>query len=189
MDRLQTATTQAQQTSVLATNTVLRNTYILLSLTLLFSAVMAGVSMALNVPPMGLITLLVYFGLLFGVYKTRNSAMGLVIVFALTGFLFTYRGHPVTRMLNSGWKRARVRAGLPALRVHDLEHTFGRRLRAAGVSIEDRQDSLGHKSGWITTHYGAAEISNLIDAAHKITRSRKTPALTVLNFAGKRASD
>jgi len=91
-------------------------------------------------------------------------------------------------MLNSGWKRARGKAGLPTLRVHDLKHTFGRRLRAAGVSFEDRQDLLGHKSGRITTHYSAAEISNLIDAASKISRSRKTPALTILNFARERAS-
>jgi len=86
----------------------------------------------------------------------------------------------VTRMLNAGWKRARVKAGLPTLRVHDLKHTSARRLRAAGVSFEDRQDLLGHKSGRITTHYSAAEISSLIDAAHKISRSRKTPGLTVL---------
>ena len=67
----------------------------------------------------------------------------------------------LTRMLNSAWKRARKKVGL-AVRVHDLKHTFGRRLRAAGVSFEDRQDLLGHKSGRITTHYSAAEIGNLI---------------------------
>jgi integrase len=44
------------------------------------------------------------------------------------------------------------------VRVHDLKHTFGRRLRAAGVSFEDRQDLLGHKSGRITTHYSQAEF-------------------------------
>mgnify|MGYP001813635644 FL=1 len=87
MDRLQTATTQASQASVLATNKVLRNTYLLLSATLLFSALTAGIAMAVNMPPLGLMSLLVYFGLLFGVYKTRNSAMGILFVFALTGFL------------------------------------------------------------------------------------------------------
>jgi integrase len=51
-------------------------------------------------------------------------------------------------MLNSAWKRARKRAGL-SVRVNDLKHTFGRRLRAAGVSFEDKQDLLGHKSGRI----------------------------------------
>jgi integrase len=52
--------------------------------------------------------------------------------------------------------------------VHDLKHTFGRRLRSAGVSFEDRQDLLEHKSKRITTHYSAAEISNLIAAANKV---------------------
>jgi modulator of FtsH protease len=87
MDRIQTAATRAEQASALATNSVLRNTYLLLSATLLFSALTAGIAMAVNMPPLGLASLLVYFGLLFGVYKTRNSAMGLVFVFALTGFL------------------------------------------------------------------------------------------------------
>ncbi|ASP40125.1 BAX inhibitor protein [Bacterioplanes sanyensis] len=66
---------------------VLRNTYALLSMTLLFSGAMAMVSMALNVPHFGLWTLLFYFGLLFFVEKTKDSAMGLVAVFALTGFM------------------------------------------------------------------------------------------------------
>jgi len=59
--------------------------------------------------------------------------------------VFSHRGKPLFRMLNSGWRRARVRAGLPTIRVHDLKHKFGRRLRAAGVSFEDRQDPLGHR--------------------------------------------
>jgi integrase len=92
------------------------------------------------------------------------------------------------RMLNSAWRKARVRAGLPTLRVHDLKHTFGRRLRSAGVNFEDRQDLLGHKSGRMTTHYSAAEIGDLIDAANRVVRSRKTPALTILNFARERVS-
>lgn len=74
--------------SVLATNKLIRNTYILLSLTLLFSAAMAGVSIALNLPSMGLlITLGGYFGLLYLTSALRNSAWGLAAVFALTGFM------------------------------------------------------------------------------------------------------
>lgn len=74
--------------SVLATNKVLRNTYMLLSLTLLFSALTAGFAMAANAPPLHwLITLGGYFGLLFVVTRLRNSAWGLAAVFALTGFL------------------------------------------------------------------------------------------------------
>lgn len=63
-------------------------------------------------------------------------------------------------ILNSGWKVARAEANLPNVRVHDLKHTFGRRLRSVGVSFEARQDLLGHKSGRITTHYSAAELTN-----------------------------
>ncbi|MBI2803267.1 MAG: tyrosine-type recombinase/integrase [Gammaproteobacteria bacterium] len=68
----------------------------------------------------------------------------------------TYHGHSMTMMNNSAWQAARVRVGMTQVRVHDLKHTFGRRLRAAGVSFEDRQDLLRHKSGRITTHYSAA---------------------------------
>jgi integrase len=111
-------------------------------------------------------------------------------------FVFTYRGRPVTKINNSAWKCARERAadkleevtkepapwGFRHVRVHDLKHTFGRRLRAAGVSFEDRQDLLGHKSGRITTHYSQAELENLIAAAEKVCAlpSRKTPALVLL---------
>lgn len=67
---------------------VLRNTYALLALTLLFSAGTAAVSVAWSLPAPGVIlTLLGYFGLLFAVYKLRNGASGLVAVFALTGFM------------------------------------------------------------------------------------------------------
>ena len=76
------------ETSVLATNKVIRNTYILLSLTLAFSAAIAGVSMALGLPHPGLIlTLVGYFGLLFLTAKLRNGVGGIFAVFALTGFM------------------------------------------------------------------------------------------------------
>jgi len=74
--------------SELSTNKVLRNTYLLLSGTLAFSALTAYLSLAMNMPPMGLlITLGGYFALLFATMKTRNSAWGLLFVFLLTGFL------------------------------------------------------------------------------------------------------
>ncbi len=66
---------------------VLRNTYLLLALTLLFSALTAGIAMALSVPYLGLWTLLPYFVLLFLVEKNKNSAAGILFVFALTGWL------------------------------------------------------------------------------------------------------
>ena len=68
-------------------NRTLRNTYQLLSATLLFSGVMAYVSMAINFPHLGLYTLIGYFGLLFLVTKLRNAAYGILAVFALTGFM------------------------------------------------------------------------------------------------------
>jgi modulator of FtsH protease len=79
---------QAVEESALATNKVLRNTYTLLSMTLLFSAAMAGVAMALQLPSFGfLITIVGYFGLLFLTNKMRNSSAGVICVFALTGFM------------------------------------------------------------------------------------------------------
>ena len=57
-------------------------------------------------------------------------------------FVFTYRDRPIGTMNNTGWQSARKRAGLLQVRVHDLKHTLGRRLRAAGVTYEDRQDLL-----------------------------------------------
>jgi modulator of FtsH protease len=74
--------------SALDTNKVLRNTYLLLSVTLAFSALVAGLAMALNLPHPGLIiTLVGYFGLLFATHKLQNSAWGILCVFALTGFM------------------------------------------------------------------------------------------------------
>jgi integrase len=95
--------------------------------------------------------------------------------------VFTYEGRRIRRMLTSGWIRARKRSGLAHVRVHDLKHTFGRRLRAAGVSFEDRQDLLGHRSGRITTHYSAAELTRLIEAADRVCEGNGSkPELVVL---------
>jgi len=111
-------------------------------------------------------------------------------------WVFTYKGSPVRSMYNTAWKEARKAVGLPFVRIHDLKHTYGRRLRSAGVSFEDRQDLLGHKSGRITTHYSAPELINLIQAServcpknwHKIGTSlvlrRKIPLRLVANRAG-----
>lgn len=74
--------------SALATNKVLKNTYLLLSATLIFSALMSGVAIITNMPHPGiLISLGGMFGLLFLTYKFRNSALGVLFVFAFTGFL------------------------------------------------------------------------------------------------------
>jgi modulator of FtsH protease len=80
--------TRGQIASESLNNKVLQNTYTLLSMTLLFSAVTAGISMALNLPHPGIfLTLAGYFGLLFLTSKFRNESLGLFFVFALTGFM------------------------------------------------------------------------------------------------------
>lgn len=99
--------------------------------------------------------------------------------------VFTYRGRGVKTMYGAAWRKARERAGLPEVRVHDLKHTFGRRLRAAGVSFEDRQDLLGHKSGRITTHYSRPELQSLIVAANKVC-SQEGEALDSLTILRRR---
>ena len=85
-------------TSTFARNKIVSNTYTLLSMTLLFSALTAGVSMSLNLPHPGLLlTLVGYFGLLFATTKFRDSGLGLAFVFALTGFM----GYTLGPILNS----------------------------------------------------------------------------------------
>jgi len=76
------------QPSTLATNAVLRNTYMLLGLTLGFSALVAYAAMVMGAPRLGMIPLLIgFFGLLFLVNRTANSAWGLLSVFLFTGFM------------------------------------------------------------------------------------------------------
>ena len=66
---------------------VLRSTYMLLGTTIAFSAIMAGISMAVAAPHFGLFTLLPYFLCLWMTEKNKNSSKGLFWVFALTGWL------------------------------------------------------------------------------------------------------
>lgn len=84
--------------ALFASNKVVRNTYMLLSMTLLFAAVTAAASVALNLPHPGIIiTLVGYFGLLFLTSKFRDSGLGLASVFALTGFM----GYTLGPILNN----------------------------------------------------------------------------------------
>lgn len=84
--------------SLIATNSVLRNTYLLLSFTLIFSAVMAYAAMVTNARMVGMLPLLVgYFGLLFLTNMLRNSVWGIASVFALTGFM----GYTLGPVLNA----------------------------------------------------------------------------------------
>jgi integrase len=87
--------------------------------------------------------------------------------------VFGYRGNPVTRMHNSAWKRAWLRAGLPVGNnvlsgPHNLRHTFARRLRLAGVPLETRKALMHHIDGDITIHYSPAEVGELLEAVEKL---------------------
>ncbi|WP_338050271.1 tyrosine-type recombinase/integrase [Pseudomonas typographi] len=110
-------------------------------------------------------------------------------------WVFPYDGTAMHRMNDSAWRKARLRAakvwqeqnlrpalpGYASIRVHDLKHTFGRRLRAAGVTEEDRTALLGHKNGSVTSHYSTAELGQLIEIANKVSATdSRGPALTIL---------
>jgi len=77
----------------------------------------------------------------------------------------------VTGINNSAWKKARRDTGI-AVRLHDLKHTFGRRLRAARVPLETRKILLGHRNGDITTHYSVPELEELIEAANPVCKGK-----------------
>ncbi|PAU79341.1 Bax inhibitor-1/YccA family protein [Halomonas salipaludis] len=77
-----------RQASAVSTNKVLRNTYALLAMTLLFSAVTAGAAMAMGIERMNIFVFFIgAYGLMFLVHKTANSAAGLLATFAFTGFM------------------------------------------------------------------------------------------------------
>lgn len=91
----------ARNESVLTTNKVLRNTYMLLGMTLAFSAIVAYITASMGLPHPGfLVTIVGFYGLLFLVHKTANSATGLLSVFALTGFM-GYTLGPILGMISA----------------------------------------------------------------------------------------
>lgn len=100
-------------------------------------------------------------------------------------FVFSRAGQPLKTIYNTGWRNARKRAarryeselGRPCpaafrvVRVHDLRHTFGHRLRAAGVGFEDRVILLGHHMDLhMGTHYSSGEVRSLIASVEKICK-------------------
>ena len=105
-------------------------------------------------------------------------------------FVFTYRGNPTGKLNNTAWKRAWKKAKLPTEQgimkgVHNLRHSFGRRLRGAGIPLETRKALLGHAVGDITTHYSAVELSELLEAVEKIVDRgiAQSPTLTVIQHS------
>lgn len=110
--------------------------------------------------------------------------------------VFPYKGAMLSKMNSTSWRKARIRAaeklakdkgvivdeGFKNVRVHDLKHTFGYRLRTAGVQFEDRQVLLGHKSDSVTTDYSAPELTHIIECANKVAtiKNRQSLQLTIL---------
>lgn len=91
-------------------------------------------------------------------------------------YVFTYRKHPIETMNNTAWQNARKKCLDPYLHdlhVHDLRHTVGARLRAAGVSEEDRADILWHSSKSMTAHYSLASLANLMTALDGLKSDRE----------------
>lgn len=84
-------------------------------------------------------------------------------------------------MNNTAFQSARRAAKLPKL-VHDLSHTFGQRLRDAGVAEEDRALLLGHAIAGMPQHHATAKIARLVEAANKVQETRdRTTLLRVFN--------
>ena len=89
---------------------------------------------------------------------------------------------PVHTMNNTAFQNARRAAKLERARVHDLRHTFGQRLREAGVTEEDRALLLGHALTGMPQHYATATIARLVEAANKVRETRdRTTLLRVVN--------
>ncbi|GKS83250.1 tyrosine-type recombinase/integrase [Acidovorax sp. SUPP1855] len=111
-------------------------------------------------------------------------------------FVFTYRRErvknhhlapvmdykPIATMNNTAFQNARAAAGLERMRVHDLRHTFGQRLRDAGVPEEDRALLLGHAIDGMPQHYATATIARLVEMANKVKETfDRTTLLRVVN--------
>lgn len=83
---------------------------------------------------------------------------------------------------NTAWQRARELVGLQKVRVHDLRHTFGQRLRDAGVSEEDRALLMGHAIEGMPQHYATATVARLVEAANRVQHTvDRTTLLRVVN--------
>jgi integrase len=99
-------------------------------------------------------------------------------------YVFTYRNElrkmepsRVDTINNTAWQKARRRAKLGHVRVHDLRHTFGQRLRESGVSNEDRAALMGHATENMSEHYATPTIARLLEMANRVQSTRDTPTL------------
>lgn len=89
-------------------------------------------------------------------------------------WVFPYHGRRIGTMNNNGWQQARGEARLPLVRVHDLRHSFACRLRAAGVSAEDREALLGHANHSMAGHYASADVGHLLKQANLVLKRSGT---------------
>lgn len=88
----------------------------------------------------------------------------------------------VETMNNTAFQQWRAEVGLTAVRIHDLRHTFGQRLRQAGVSKEDRDLLLGHASPDMSQHYAASTVQRLVQQANRVRETiDRTTLLQVVN--------
>ena len=111
-------------------------------------------------------------------------------------YVFLFKGQKLCRINSPAFVRARKKAATKIseeegtrvnnnfynVRVHDLKHTWGHRLKIAGISFEDRQFLLGHKTKSVTSHYSAPELTQLIECANRVTETdnRQLNALTLI---------
>ncbi|MGA0805243.1 MAG: Bax inhibitor-1/YccA family protein [Pseudohongiellaceae bacterium] len=141
--------------AVQATNKVLRNTYLLLSMTLLCSAVTAGISMALGLGPgSALVLSLVGFGMIFWVHKAADSAQGLIAIFAFTAVMGAALGPLLNRYL-----------GLPngpAIVMQALGGTALIFLPLSGYAISARKD-FSYMGGFLMTGLIVAVVASLVN--------------------------
>jgi integrase len=89
-------------------------------------------------------------------------------------WVFPFKGRRIDGMNNTAWQKARREAHLRYVRVHDLRHTFACRLRAAGVSDEDRCALLGHATHTMAGHYASGDLRRLLKGANLVLNRQET---------------
>ena len=179
MNQIDYSTVQTQTADAVASNPakVLRNTYLLLSLTLLFSAVTAGIAMALGLGRgAGLILTLVAFGMLFWVQRTENSSQGLLAVFAFTGCMGAALGPILTAFLA-------LQQG-PLLVMQALAATALVFLALSGYALASRKD-FSFLGGFLFTGLIVVMIAALANIFFQVAvLSLLLPAIIVLLMSG-----
>ncbi len=179
MNQIDYTTVQTSAADAVASNPakVLRNTYWLLSLTLLFSAVTAGIAMALGLGRgAGLILTLVAFGLLFWVQRTENSSQGLLAVFAFTGCMGAALGPILTAFLA-------LQQG-PLLVMQAMAATALVFLALSGYALVSRKD-FSFLGGFLFTGLILVLIAGLANIFFQVAvLSLALPAIIVLLMSG-----